>query len=64
MAVAVCERLEEFGSLAVKATVLTPTCVEVAATLTGWLAADASVPEEELTVPSAALPLCTVALSV
>ena len=39
VAVVVCERLEEFGSLAVNAIVLTPRLVEVAETVQGWLAA-------------------------
>ena len=64
VAVVVCERLEEFGSLAVKAIVLTPRLVEVAETVQDWLPPEARLPVPGVMVPSVALPLWTAAPSV
>ena len=64
VAVVVCERLEEFGSLPVKEIVVTPRVVEVAETVQDWLPPGARLPVPEVIAPSVALPLWTAAMSV
>ena len=62
VAVAVCERLEAFGSLPLKETVVTPGVFEVAGTVQDWLALGARLPVPEVIAPSVALPLKTAAV--